>query len=118
MYITALPYYLCAVFTTCFVYKGHGNQLINLPQLQLSYKRKGKPTTCLTNHKSPISHHIMPLVINNLGGGHTHTYRHCRQKQFQETSRAPAKGQHAPGLKISVKIHIFINSMGGWIIEY
>jgi len=30
-------------------------------------------TTCLTNHKSSISHHIMPLVINSLGGGHTHT---------------------------------------------
>jgi len=28
--------------------------------------------TCLTNHKSSISHHITPLVINSLGGGHTH----------------------------------------------
>jgi len=34
------------------------------------------PTTCLTNHKSSISHHIMPLVINSLGGGHTHTHTH------------------------------------------
>jgi len=31
------------------------------------------PKTCLTNHKSFISHHITPLVINSLGGGHTHT---------------------------------------------
>jgi len=56
---------------------------------------KKTPKTCLTNHKGSISHHIMPLVINSLGGGHTHThaYRHRRQKQFQETSRTP-------GLKI------------------
>ena len=60
------------------------------------------PTTCLTNHKGSISHHITPLVINSLGGGHTHThaYRHRGQKQFQETSRAPAFGRRAPGLKI------------------
>jgi len=31
------------------------------------------PKTCLTNHKGSISHHIMLLVINSLGGGHTHT---------------------------------------------
>jgi len=30
------------------------------------------PKTCLTNHKGSISHHIMPLVINSRGGGHTH----------------------------------------------
>jgi len=31
------------------------------------------PTTCLTNHKSSISNHITPLVINSFWGGHTHT---------------------------------------------
>jgi len=36
--------------------------------------KRETPTTCLTNHKSSRSHHIMPLVINNLGGGHTHTH--------------------------------------------
>jgi len=43
----------------------------------------------------------MPLAINSLGGGdtHTHAYRHRGQKQFQETSHALAFGQHAPGLK-------------------
>jgi len=51
------------------------------------------PTTCLTNHKSSISHHITPLVINSLGGKRTHTqtYSHCGQKQFQETSCGPAR---------------------------
>ena len=33
-------------------------------------------TTGLTNHTWPISHHITPLVINALGGRHTHTHTH------------------------------------------
>jgi len=33
---------------------------------------KKTPKTCLTNHKNSISHHITPLVINSLGGRHTH----------------------------------------------
>ena len=41
-------------------------------------------------------------VIYSLGGGHTHTYRLCRQKQFQETRRMLAFGWCAPGLKISI----------------
>jgi len=69
------------------------------------------PTTCLTNHKSSISHCITPLVINSLGGGHTHThththmhdvYSHHGQKQFQETSCALAFGWHTPVLKIPI----------------
>jgi len=40
----------------------------------------------------------MPLVINSLGGRHTHAYRHCGQKQFQETSRVPAFGWRTPDL--------------------
>ena len=34
-----------------------------------------------------ISHHITPLVIDSLGGGHTHTEVRGR-KQFYETRRA------------------------------
>ena len=36
----------------------------------------------LTNHMGSISHHIMPLVIHSLGGGHTHMHpcRHLRTK--------------------------------------
>jgi len=66
------------------------------------YISKGEiPKSYLTNHKGSISHHTTPLVINSLGGGHTHihTYSHHGQKQFQEASHAPAKGQHMPGLK-------------------
>ena len=37
---------------------------------------KAMHRTYLTNHMGSISHHITPLVINNLGGGHTHTHTH------------------------------------------
>ena len=30
--------------------------------------------TYLINHMESMSHHITPLVINSLGGGHTHTH--------------------------------------------
>jgi len=118
MSIMALPFPLRAVFMTCFVYKGHAHQLYDSPQLQLCHiNERETPKTCLTIHKGSISHHIMPLVINCLGGGHTHahahTHRHTQthrhthmqayshhgQKQFQETSHAPAEGWRTPGLK-------------------
>jgi len=49
----------------------------------------------------------MPLVINSLGGRHTHTqgHRHHGQKQFQETRCAPAKGRRMPGFK---SLHMYI----------
>ena len=56
-----------------------------------------KSETCLTNHTRPISYHITPLVINALGGGHTHTSMR-EPKQFQETRRAH------PGLKVFKRI--------------
>jgi len=37
------------------------------------------------------------IHVNFLGGGHT--YLHCKQKQFQETSCATDKGWHMPGFK-------------------
>ena len=36
--------------------------------------------TYLTNHMGSISHHIMPLVINSLGGGQTHTRKHTHTR--------------------------------------
>jgi len=42
--------------------------------------KRETPKTCLTNHSGSISHHIMPLVINNLGGGHTHTHTDIVEK--------------------------------------
>jgi len=63
------------------------------------------PETCLTKNKGSISHHIMPLVINSFRGRHTHmqTYRHCGQKQFQETSHVPVFGRCTWFKKLLVK---------------
>ena len=52
----------------------------------LIYGTKGYPVT-LTKCMGSISRHIMPLVINSLGGGHTHTHKHVHiqmstKKQF------------------------------------
>ena len=43
-----------------------------------------------------ISHHIMPLVINSLGGGHTHAY--IRTETILR-NQARATGRRVPGLK-------------------
>jgi len=48
---------------------------------------KETPKTCLTNHKGSISHHIMPLVINSLGGGHTHTHTRIQTSRTKAISR-------------------------------
>ena len=41
--------------------------------------------TYLTNHMGSISHHITPLVINSLGGRHTHTQTHTRKHTHANT---------------------------------
>ena len=80
--------------------------------------------TCLTNHMGFISRRIMPLVINNLRGKHTHihthtnthtqthTYTHTHthnhtithtyrrlHRTVLETRCSPAYGQHTLSLK-------------------
>ena len=37
-----------------------------------------------------ISRHIMPLVINDLGGGHTHTHTHANTHIHIQTIRTKA----------------------------
>ena len=41
----------------------------------------------------------MPLVINGLGGGHTHTYRHTNQNSFKKPD-VRSLWPCTPGLKI------------------
>ena len=53
--------------------------------------------TYLTNHNGYISHHITPLVINSLGGGHTHAYRHPHRKILRNQM---CVGCQLSGLKI------------------
>ena len=55
--------------------------------------------TCSTDHTGSIH-------VNALGGRHTYTYSHHRQKQFQETSHVLAKGRCVPGLKSKETRHI------------
>ena len=52
--------------------------------LATSILRAGKShETCLTNRTRPITHHIMPMVINALGADtQTHEYRHANQSNF------------------------------------
>ena len=51
--------------------------------------------TCLTNRMGSISRHITLLVINNLGGGHTHTHIHTHT--HKHTYRHP-RNQVSAGL--------------------
>ena len=56
----------------------------------------------LTNHTQPISHHITPLVINTLGGGHIETKTQTQKQIHTTISRKPGvHGQNpcTPGLK-------------------
>ena len=58
-----------------------------------------------------ILRHIMPLVINSLGYGHTHThtythtnthtYRHLPRNNFKKSG---VHGRRTPGLKISFNL--------------
>ena len=40
--------------------------------------------TCLTNHTQSMSNHIMKLVINDLGGGCTHTHQRANQSNLKQ----------------------------------
>jgi len=72
MSIMALPCPLRA-FSRCALFTKATPPTISICNDFNCYINEGEtPKTCLTNHKDSISHHITPLVINSLGGGHTH----------------------------------------------
>jgi len=54
------------------------------------------PKTCLANHKGSISHHITPLVINSLGGGHTHTHSSILTSWTKAISRNQSRASQRP----------------------
>ena len=65
--------FLWQVFTTSYVKMATPIHFID-GKCRMKYLKAGKSRkTCLTNCTRPISHHITPLVINGLGGGHTDT---------------------------------------------
>ena len=45
--------------------------------------------TYLTNHMGSLSHHIMPLVVHSLGGGHTHKHTCIRTFADRSNSKKP-----------------------------
>ena len=100
-------------FTTCYVKMAKPIHFIEgkwrMKQLKAGKSRK----TCLTNRTWPISHHITPLVINGLGGGHTdtctHTYQHANQNNFKKPG-ARGRRARAPGLKIAARLV-------GWLLS-
>ena len=59
---------------------------------QLPYKNH---RTYFTNHMEFISHHIMPLVINSLSGGHTHTHKHTHAYRHSQTEAILRNQAHA-----------------------
>ena len=89
---------LCLACTMHCVTKATSIQFIN----------GNKPNSCrmdLINHIRPISHNIMPLVINDLGGEHTRIPT-CKQKLFQESSHTWPYATHAwfkKGAEITIK---------------
>ena len=71
MAYTALAYSYWASFHDAYICLHHAHYQY---RLQLPYKSH---RTYLTNLMGlSISHHITPIVINSLGGGHTNTHTH------------------------------------------
>ena len=61
-------------YTMCFVNKVTPINFFD-GRCHIKQLRAGKShKICLTNHTWSISYHIMPLVINGLEGGDTHTH--------------------------------------------
>ena len=85
-------------------------------QLQLPYKSH---RTYLTNHMGSISHHIMPLVINSLGGGHTHMQTHTHTQTHIHTD---IRGQKALCifyfLHFRYNFHVYLASMQIFYLPY
>ena len=65
---------LCIVF----MHSGMEEQLCRMPEFkqinQIKSNQIKSHRTYLTNRLGSISHHITPLVINSLRGGHTNTH--------------------------------------------
>ena len=59
---------------------------------------------CPCSHTGSISHHIMPLVINSLGGGHMHTHAY--------------RCLHRNNSKNQASTHLVLNGQGYLITAY
>ena len=59
---------------------------------------KSREKLCLTNRTWPISHYIMPMVNNGLGGIQTHTHTNAQTKA-NSGNQVHDLRPRAPGLK-------------------
>ena len=94
MAYTALAYSYWASYHDSYICLRHTHYRYK-PQLPYKSHR-----TYLTNRMGCISHHITPLVINSLGGGHTHAsthaYRHSQTEAFlRNQARTGLRPAHA-----------------------
>ena len=83
---TVLGYSYWTNFHDAYICLCHAHYWYRLQQPYESHR------TYLTNRMGSISHHIMPLVINSLGGGHTHI--HTRIQTFADRSNSNKPGMH------------------------
>jgi len=81
MSIVALPF-LYVQFSQCTVFtKATPTNYRDCHNFNCYINERETPKTCLSNHKSSISHHITPLVIISLRGGYTHTHAHTHARK-------------------------------------
>ena len=81
---------------TCCVTKAISMHFID-EKCSIKQLKSGKShKTCLTNHTWSISHYIMPLVINALGGGQRQTDRHMYTHTDMQT-KAISRNQMCTG---------------------
>ena len=78
---TALAYSFGLVYTTCL-------DVYATPTNDTCYSCH---RTYLINHMGFVLHHIMPLVINSLGGGDTH--KHTYRCPHRNNSKKPGAGR-------------------------
>ena len=64
----------------------------------------------MTNHMGSISHHIMALVINSLGGGHTHTNTHTDIRR-QNNSKKPSAQRPKKYSKLWCVVHTYYTKL-------
>ena len=86
----------------------------------MSYKVIKSHETCLTNRTRPISHHIMPLVINALRDGHTdtHTNTDARTKTISRNRARVAFSRACLVYNLSIPPNVIIVNFSGYKVYW
>ena len=83
-----MPYTVLAWVSVCESYQCQGTHINN--------NIAAVCRTCLANHIGFISHHIMLLVINSLGDGHTCKHTHTNKYQHRNNFKKPGACRPVP----------------------